>query len=185
MSQPVAGPAAFLVAFVNTADLEAGTDTLDSPEALTRWLADAGLSDEPDEPAGTGDLEAALRLREDLRSELAARRCRAVAEDPGTRIRLNESGRAMSLRLAFTDDGPRLEAVAGGAWGALTRLMVAVYDSTADGTWNRLKVCSSESCRWAFLDTSKNTSRTWCSMRLCGNRSKTRAYRVRVGTDRT
>jgi predicted RNA-binding Zn ribbon-like protein len=31
----------------------------------------------------------------------------------------------------------------------------------------------------AFHDTSKNQSRQWCSMRVCGNRQKTRAYRRR------
>ena len=35
----------------------------------------------------------------------------------------------------------------------------------------------SGTCRWAFLDTSKNRSRAWCSMSVCGNRTKTRAYR--------
>jgi len=46
-----------------------------------------------------------------------------------------------------------------------------------DGTWPRLKVC--RKCEWAFYDYSKNRSGSWCSMQLCGNRLKTRAYRSR------
>ncbi len=40
-------------------------------------------------------------------------------------------------------------------------------------------VCSSDTCQWAFYDRSKNRSGRWCSMQVCGNRTKTRAYRAR------
>ena len=46
-----------------------------------------------------------------------------------------------------------------------------------DGTWSRLKACPGEGCAWAFYDRSRNGSRTWCSMAVCGNRVKTRRYR--------
>jgi predicted RNA-binding Zn ribbon-like protein len=49
--------------------------------------------------------------------------------------------------------------------------------SAAGGTWQRLKVCRATGCRWAFLDISR--SRMWCSMNMCGNRMKTRAYCAR------
>jgi predicted RNA-binding Zn ribbon-like protein len=41
----------------------------------------------------------------------------------------------------------------------------------------RLMECNSETCGWFFLDTSKNHTRRWCSMRGCGNRAKVRRYR--------
>ena len=47
----------------------------------------------------------------------------------------------------------------------------------ADGTWRRLKACREDTCQWAFYDRSKNRSGTWCSMAVCGNRAKARAYR--------
>jgi predicted RNA-binding Zn ribbon-like protein len=65
------------------------------------------------------------------------------------------------------------------AAAGLARLAAAIMDAVAAGTWPRLKVCQEGTCRWAFLDTSKNRSRSWCSMRTCGNRTKTRAYRAR------
>jgi predicted RNA-binding Zn ribbon-like protein len=40
----------------------------------------------------------------------------------------------------------------------------------------RVRHCKSETCRWLFLDTSKNGSRKWCDMKICGNRVKARAY---------
>lgn len=40
----------------------------------------------------------------------------------------------------------------------------------------RLKICSN--CGWLFLDRSRNRSRTWCDMAVCGNRAKaSRHYR--------
>ncbi len=40
----------------------------------------------------------------------------------------------------------------------------------------RLKICPN--CTWLFLDRSRNRSRTWCDMTVCGNRAKaSRHYR--------
>ena len=41
----------------------------------------------------------------------------------------------------------------------------------------RLRECASNTCGWLFLDLSKNGSRRWCDMRVCGNRAKARRYR--------
>ncbi|TMI13474.1 CGNR zinc finger domain-containing protein, partial [Candidatus Bathyarchaeota archaeon] len=43
-------------------------------------------------------------------------------------------------------------------------------------TWARLKACSSDTCRYAFYDNSKNHTGKWCSMAVCGNRNKVRKY---------
>jgi predicted RNA-binding Zn ribbon-like protein len=40
--------------------------------------------------------------------------------------------------------------------------------------------CGEAACRWLFLDRSKNHSRRWCDMRVCGNRSKARRFHARV-----
>lgn len=39
--------------------------------------------------------------------------------------------------------------------------------------------CQSSACRWLFLDTSKNHSRRWCDMTICGNRMKARRFQAR------
>lgn len=44
----------------------------------------------------------------------------------------------------------------------------------------RMKICGN--CGWLFLDRSKNKSRLWCDMSVCGNRMKAaRHYRKRMG----
>jgi predicted RNA-binding Zn ribbon-like protein len=54
-----------------------------------------------------------------------------------------------------------------------------------DHDMTRLKQCPGTDCGWVFLDTSKNRSRRWCEMRLCGNRSKVRAARGRARSEGT
>ena len=49
----------------------------------------------------------------------------------------------------------------------------------AEGTWSRLKACREHGCEWAFYDATRNRSRTWFDMQVCGNRAKARAYRHR------
>jgi predicted RNA-binding Zn ribbon-like protein len=47
----------------------------------------------------------------------------------------------------------------------------------------RLRYCASDTCRWLFLDTSKNHTRRWCDMKICGNRMKARRYQARLTGD--
>ena len=42
---------------------------------------------------------------------------------------------------------------------------------------SKIRACSNAECRWLFLDTSRNHSRRWCNMKLCGNRIKARRFR--------
>lgn len=70
----------------------------------------------------------------------------------------------------------------GFAGGALTfeseeRVLAAVAEAMADGSWARLKACRADDCKWAFIDTARNRTRQWCDMSVCGNREKARRYR--------
>lgn len=50
------------------------------------------------------------------------------------------------------------------------------------GPLERVKQCpDEEGCGWLFIDTSRNRSRTWCSMKTCGNSAKVRRFRSRQG----
>jgi predicted RNA-binding Zn ribbon-like protein len=41
-----------------------------------------------------------------------------------------------------------------------------------------IRACANPECRWLFLDTSKNHSRRWCVMKVCGNRMKARRFKA-------
>jgi predicted RNA-binding Zn ribbon-like protein len=45
----------------------------------------------------------------------------------------------------------------------------------------RVRACDNPDCRWLFLDTSKNRTRRWCDMKLCGNRMKARRFKAQHG----
>ena len=60
-------PADLVVAFLNTLDVEEGTDALASTQGWAGWLRQQGLRGSFGEP-GAGDLEQARQLRSDLRA---------------------------------------------------------------------------------------------------------------------
>ena len=164
-------------AFVNTADLENDVDELDSPVALAAWLAGHGL------PAGNGHLDAddvtrARATREALRDILGGNAGHAV--DPASIAALDAAAAAVPLAVRFDAGGrPTLRPTGRGLAAALGVLLADIATAVADGTWVRLKTCRSDTCRWAYWDGSKNRSGAWCSMAVCGNRMKGRAYRRR------
>ncbi|WP_235017952.1 CGNR zinc finger domain-containing protein [Thermomonospora echinospora] len=162
--------------FVNTLDMDSSTDALAAPDGLGRWLAEHGLPASGSPAPGEEELAIAVALREGLRAAMLGHHGSGAEDVPA---QLQDVLALLPLRVALTPAGPALVPACGGALGALAGLAAAITDAAADGSWRRLKVCPQDTCRWAFLDTSKNRSRTWCSMRVCGNRTKTRAYRAR------
>ncbi|HEY1369946.1 MAG TPA: CGNR zinc finger domain-containing protein [Gaiellaceae bacterium] len=163
--------------FVNTVDLEARRDELDTPAALRGWLAGRELAPATAR-AGEAELRDALALREALRVLLAANNGGApsVVDASATLDRL-ATGLALGVRLS--DGEVRIEPRADGVAGGLGQVLAAAASAMADGSWRRLKACRSDICRWAFIDEARNHSRQWCSMAVCGNRQKARAYRSR------
>jgi predicted RNA-binding Zn ribbon-like protein len=47
----------------------------------------------------------------------------------------------------------------------------------------KVRACASPECRWLFLDTSKNGTRRWCDMKICGNRMKARRFKALHAAD--
>ncbi len=163
--------------FVNTTDLRPYQEALESPRALADWLAERGLL--PHRARATqSDLAEAIQVREALRTLLAAKNGVPGDVDAAS-AELDRAARRAGLAVRFGAEEARLEPAASGIRGAVGRILGEVASAMADGTWARMKACRAEDCRWAFLDTAKNQSRAWCSMRSCGNREKVRAYRER------
>jgi predicted RNA-binding Zn ribbon-like protein len=46
-----------------------------------------------------------------------------------------------------------------------------------------VRLCAADTCKWLFLDTTKNHRRRWCEMKTCGNRSKAKRYYRRQKAD--
>jgi predicted RNA-binding Zn ribbon-like protein len=166
-----------LLDFVNTVDLRPYSETLETPAALAAWLTGKGLL-EAGAKASAADFREAIELREALRTLLGAHN-----EVPGDVVEasavLERVSRSAKLGVCFADGHLHLEPQAAGIRGALGKIVAEVATAMSEGTWARMKACRAEDCRWVFLDTAKNQTRAWCSMKSCGNREKVRAYRAR------
>lgn len=141
-----------VIDFLNTVNHDTHIDVLDDPVAWQAWVTERELTEGP----------------ADLRAVRAA--LRAAVGDPVAPV---SASVAVTIELPV-GGMPRLVArdVVGAVFAAASRLAVR-------GQWERVKICPADDCRWAFYDRSRNHSRTWCSMQVCGNREKARSWRGR------
>ena len=142
-----------LVDFLNTYDVEDHVDAIDDAAGFAAWAEAHGV--EPGEAAET------KRVRDALRSVVDG-----------------EAADLPSVELATTCGERSVELTAS------TAAQAAVASSlilSIQGKLERVKLCGADDCRWAFYDKSRNGSRTWCSMGVCGNRQKARTYRSKAG----
>jgi predicted RNA-binding Zn ribbon-like protein len=174
------GDLGLVQAYVNTVDLQDGPEELEDPNTLKAWLVAKNLMD-GSQPVDASDLKHAIALREAIRGVIGAGSGFPVY--PLDIATLNEAAAASGLRMRFGADGkPRLEPEVAGVVGAMGRIVATLYSAMEDENWTRLKVCTSQPCRWAFYDRSKNHSSRWCKMASCGNREKARRFRSRTKT---
>ena len=176
--KPAPGSLALVQGFVNTRNIMHGYDLLEDVEGAAAWLVEHGLLDEG-AWLTEGELGHLVGFRDGLRGLLLSHN---EGRTEGDAEALNEMAEDALLRVRFDEDGAPglLPAGSGEAVGGVTaRLLVAAVGAASEGTWRRLKVCRNEGCLWAFYDSSKNRSGSWCTMDVCGSRAKMRAYRRR------
>jgi len=169
--------------FLNTVNIDEGTDVLRSTADWHAWAHQRNLTPDPLDEAAQARRALRAAVGEPARSE-DGRSGQAGSEDgePGR----DEPGRdgpgSGPLRIpvgisidVVTRADPHLVAdtAVGAVYTAALRLAVL-------GTWQRVKICPADDCLWAFYDESRNRSRTWCSMSVCGNRVKARTFRQRT-----
>lgn len=165
-------------ALTNSMDVEAGTDALTSPDELRDWLVARDLLAAGAEVTAS-DLETARHLRAGLRDVLRGHQTGDLV-DPAAVARLNAAVGSLPMVARVHAAGRvGLAAAVDDAAGALATVVAGVVQASVSGTWERLKICPEDTCGWVFYDRSKNRSRRWCTMDVCGNRAKTRGYRAR------
>jgi predicted RNA-binding Zn ribbon-like protein len=159
--QTATGEIGLVQAFVNTVDLQDGPEELSDPNTLKAWLVASGLLDGT-HAVDASDLKHATALREAIRSVIGA----------------NSGSKVYPVDIATLNEA----AGASGLVAAMGRIVAAMYAAMEDENWTRLKLCTSQTCRWAFYDRSKNHSSRWCTMASCGNREKARRFRTQSKT---
>jgi predicted RNA-binding Zn ribbon-like protein len=177
--KPAPPPLLAVQSFVNTWDLEVGTDLLADAGTANDWLREAGLLG-PKATADAGELRVAREFRESIRA-LLARNGRGPAPAVSELGAVEAVARASRPRLTIDPSGqvqlgPGPE---GRLADGLTSLLLIIRDAQRDGTWPRLKVCANPDCLWAFYDRSHSRRGAWCDMASCGNIIKNRNLRSR------
>jgi len=59
-------------------------------------------------------------------------------------------------------------------------IVLSALTTLTQGELARLRRCQNEKCGWVFFDTTKNRSRRWCEMEICGNRAKQKRFAART-----
>ena len=163
--------------FVNTRDLDTGTDELASPAAASAWLREQGWRTRVD-AVGLVEL---LETREALRDVMGSRGLPAASV---AAVVLDTIARRHPLLVQVSSRDPLQPTSKAGVDAFLERILGLVVAARIDGSWERLKTCANDECRWLFYDHSRNRSRTWCTMDICGAEAKMRAYRRRRAAGR-
>ena len=156
---------------VNTEFLPDGTlvDLLATAESTRAWLTAAGLDQAA---SGNPATRAALRqARTAIRDALSGRGTAPLNGVLGHgRVRLSVRAGLVPLRTLDADDP---------AWQPAVMAAANLLDLLEQAP-DRIKHCENPACVLWFFDTTRNGTRRWCSMAVCGNRMKARRHYDRV-----
>ncbi|MEO5885518.1 MAG: CGNR zinc finger domain-containing protein [Candidatus Limnocylindrales bacterium] len=144
-------------------------DHLGTPDDALAFLSTHDIPT-PAGPPGTAQL---ARLRS-IRALI-----RALVDDPEHdpvtwRAAVEAALEGVDYRLR--SDGSMRSASDG--WDGITDDLLPAALELAD-EHPRLRTCGNPLCRWLFVDRSRNGSRVWCEMAVCGNRMKVGRHRLR------
>lgn len=172
---------------VNTEAVDANGDQLELvPDltALVDWSVAARLIDTDlahlcrvsGERSARNLLSWFRRLRSALRSVLE------TGDDETVAGALDDAVAAVSVRLSYRPRRDRNELPLD-APGPLEQLRLVLASTALDATTlerSRVRGCGSPRCVLLYYDTTKNRSRRWCDMAVCGNRAKASAHYQRT-----
>ena len=175
--------------FINTDLVMNGqpTDLLSSFQDLAAWLVQAELLTEKDakeiEGKGSRDEMETLKLAKAFRKTMREMAERLAAHKPVPQAALDLINQLLRHRVGYAQVTRRssrferrYEAGFEDANQVLGLLAEAASDLLCACDLSLVKKCQNPACVLFFFDTTKNHARHWCSMNLCGNRSKVAAH---------
>jgi len=173
-------------------------ELLNGYEDLLRFMAQSRLLDASQlqllsRTAKSAAAARALRAAKELRETLATilyGMLKGCAPSAAELLRLQRYFQAAGLHreLAWRSTAGAVRRVsAQWQWGRFAKnselpvwiLAQSAAELVLAGALQRVRACDADTCRWLFLDTSKNASRRWCNMKVCGNRMKARRFQER------
>lgn len=169
-----------LTDFTDLAAWAAATDLLEKSEAerlVDEWKDSAEINDA---------FARAIDFREILREMIAnLSGGKTVSKRAIAAINSEIQNQSGSIEIRKTENG--FEKTFRADFREPRQLLAPVAESAADllcyGVPARLRKCENPECVLYFYDGTKNHSRRWCSMQVCGNRHKAAAF-YRRGKDK-
>jgi predicted RNA-binding Zn ribbon-like protein len=144
------------------------------PEDLACWLVESGMLSEP-----PGVSEEQLESGRSLREAINRLARPGLEREVGDRAELNRWATRAPLAPQLAEQGERVwvsERPVEAMFATIARDAVDLLSGPLAG---RIRECSAPDCALLFVDTSRPAQRRWCSGAVCGNRTRTKAYRER------
>jgi predicted RNA-binding Zn ribbon-like protein len=177
--------------FINTQIMERGhlVDLIQDFSGLVEWLVKAQVLNLAEARETIGRWNSKLEGKRTFERALAFRAVlqkmveRIVGGRPVQQSTIDEINRLLGYRIGYTQltrVRGRFETRFHGKFDEAIHLMVPIAESASDllcyGDLSLIKKCENPDCVLYFYDVSKNHSRRWCSMNVCGNRMKVAAH---------
>ena len=148
------GDLEFVRRFVNTLDIEGGTDELGTPSQAAAWLDDRG----PTLRIDRAGLEQLVEVREALRDLVSARGTDAEGDAVAA---VDAIARRHPVVVRLSMPAVLAPSSRSGVDAVIERILGLVAAARIAGSWDRMKTCANDGCRWLYFDHSRNRSRTW------------------------
>ncbi|CAM3754945.1 CGNR zinc finger domain-containing protein [Nocardiopsis rhodophaea] len=142
-------------------------DLLESPAGLRIWLTSTGF---PHADSGEAAHRAVLTARDAIAGVIA------TPDAPDAQDALNAVLDRGRLRRALSPSGPVTSPETATPEWAVAWAACENYLSLVERAADRIRRCEGDHCVLYFFDTSRNGTRRWCSMAICGNRAKAQRH---------
>jgi predicted RNA-binding Zn ribbon-like protein len=179
--------------FVNTLDNRPTDDPqelLGTYADLIGWSRQAGIIDEDEaetlvtraerEPAAAEEILVRARTLREALFAIFSSAVEGSAPPPEALAILNAEIPPALSRQAITRTNDRYQLEGTERQGSLDVMLFSIVRSAVDllssQELSRVRTCAAENCAWLFIDRSRNRSRQWCDMSVCGNRAKARRH---------
>lgn len=172
--RPAPGPLEEVRIVLNSDDRFHGVDHASDVGRLNRFLSLAGSAYGP--LPRSADLEPYRTFRDVVRE---------LVLDPSTATReaFNRIAARHPMTVEVREGAAHLRRASSSGRSAVDRVVgesvASVHEAMVTGTWQRLRECERDDCRWIYYDPSPTQVMRWCSTDPCGNVMKVRAYRAR------
>ncbi|MER5373378.1 CGNR zinc finger domain-containing protein [Streptomyces sp. NPDC002553] len=139
------------------------------PSRLVDWLAIHGLEVDSCTPS---QLDHARKLREAIHAAATA----VAKQDPlppsAVQVINDCSAHGLASAVLTAEGGREWRLGSASVEDALSVIAADAISLLAGEREGKISLCASPTCRAAFFDTSRGSTRKWCDMNTCGNREK-------------